>query len=132
MMSTYLFLSLLLLATILPFSLAESQISYRYSYYYYHDSCNAACLFATITFVIVACCCCTGCVIIFLAALAAFIIKFAYSQGKSKGKTQQQLYNPQQQPVVMTQYYPGYPHPVQTTTPINMGQVQYPPPPPAQ
>ncbi|KAI6659005.1 hypothetical protein LOD99_14681 [Oopsacas minuta] len=122
--STTLLSLILLLVAYLPSSAALSIAR--------TDSCDTACLTVTITFVIVACCCCTGCVIIFLAALAAFIIKFAYSQGKSKGKTQQQLYNPQQQPVVMTQYYPGYPHPVQTTTPINMGQVQYPPPPPAQ
>lgn len=134
MISKAIFLSLLLVAY-LTVSTAESPVAYRYYYYYYRDSCDIGCLIATICFIIIACCCCTGCVLIFIAALAAFIVKFAYSQGKSKGQKKEQHIQQQQQMYHLPpgapapHYYPGYPHPVQTTA-VPMGQVQYPPPAP--
>ena len=134
------FLSLLLV-TYLSVSTAESPTYYGYSYYYYNsyyyykDSCDIGCLIATICFIIISCCCCTGCVVLFIAALSAFIVKFAYSQGKSKGRKKEQQIHLQQMHQLppgapAPQYYPGYPQPVQTTA-VPTGQVQYPPPAPA-
>ena len=133
MISKVIFL-FLLLVTYLYVTTAESPPYYGYNYYYYTDSCDTSCLIITICFIVMSCCCCTGCVFLFIAALAAFIVKFAYSKGKSRGHEKEQQTHLQQvyqlpPGAPAPQYYPGYPHPVQTAD-VPSGQVKYPPPAP--
>lgn len=122
--------SMLTTGSILSLLILASQLAPAESYYFYRDRCDVACISIVSCFIIISCCFCTACVILYIGALSALVVKFAYSKGKRKGQSkvkQQQMYQPRYAPA--PHYYPGYPHPVQTTNPVPMCQVQYPPPP---